>query len=171
MSESNQEIAVARVSRTGALIPLNEKNRSLLKQSGIVETKAKKNAEGKLVEVGGADRAEVIAASMNLERIADALLDNKHARQTLLTAALKMPNAEEYLTGLGLYNGEEDEQYVDVSTLHQNNAGLPEAGVTMTSVTEAPPPPGKPSENKQASKKRSTRADDSKSSEAALADL
>lgn len=135
----SKNIEVARVNRTGALIRLHDGNRSLLDQPGIALTEAAVDEKtGRLVEVDGADRTAIIAASSNLVRIGEALVGNKSQRETLLTSALKLPGAEAYLESIGVYKGTEDDQYIDVNTLHANNSGLPEKAVQVgvVDVTE-----------------------------------
>lgn len=135
---SNQ-LDVVRVNRTGALIRLHSGNQNLLNQPGMTKTVAKVNeTTGRLVEIDGADHATMVAASSNLVRIGDALLANKAQREMLLTSALKLPSGEKYLMDLGVYDGAEDNQFIDPNTLHANNAGLPEGEVQVgiKNVTE-----------------------------------
>jgi len=140
----SKQVAVARINATGALIPLHDANRSLLlNMQGVVETVAEPDPKtGRLTEVDGADHTTMLAATMDLQRIGQALVNNRIQRQTLLTAALKIPNAETYLQQLGVYDGSEDSQYIDPQTLGANNAGLPEPEVSVggepviTDVTE-----------------------------------
>ena len=133
----SEQVSVARISRTGALIPIHDGNKELLLQPGVVEAMAEKDSEtGRLVEVDGSDNTAVTAASNDLVRIGRALVSNKAQRETLLTSALKLPGAEEYLISLGTYAGAEDEQYIDPETLFPTDAGLPEQEVQITDVSE-----------------------------------
>lgn len=129
----SDQVEVARINATGALIPLHDGNRSLLlSRGGVTETMAERDPEtGRLMEVDGADHTAMIAASNSLQRIGESLANNKRQREILLVAALKLPNAATYLEQLGVYKGEEDGQFIDAETLYPNNAGLPEEAVNV----------------------------------------
>lgn len=170
----SKNIDVARVNATGALIPIHDGNRDhLSSRPGITMTTAKKDPEtGRLEETSGADYTAMIAASNDLQRIGEALQNNTVQRETLLTAALKLPNAEQYLQQLGVYKGSEDDQYIDPNTLHANNAGLPddESDTVIENVTEQLAEKAtKPAKKGKASKK--TDSDTVASSPDPLADL
>lgn len=133
----SKDIPVARVNATGALIRLHDGNRTLLNKAGVTESRAKVDGTtGRLVEIDGADYTTMVAASKDLVRIGTAIQSNMRQRETLLTAALKLPGAETYLQTLGVYQGKEDTQYIDPDTLMSNDAGLPESEVRVLSQAE-----------------------------------
>lgn len=124
--------------RTGRIQLLHEKNRQLVKRRDMRETLAVRDPEtGAYVEVDDADTTTAIASSQNLERIGQQLLNLSAQRELLLTSALKLPGSEKYLQDLGVYQGDEDKQYIDPSSLKPNNAGLPTGDFTTAKVVAA----------------------------------
>ena len=101
----SKQIAVARVNATGALIRLNPNNRALLSNPRVTESVAEM-VDGKLVEIDGSDYTSLVTSSNDLIRIGQALQNNKDQREKLLTAALRIPDAESYLQTLGVYDAE-----------------------------------------------------------------
>lgn len=167
----SKEIPVARVNATGALIRLHDGNRALLNQSGITESVAKVDeSTGKLVEINGADYTMMISASKDLVRIGTAIIANRQQRETLLTAALKLPGAEEYLSKLGVYEGKEDAQYIDPNTLKSNSAGFQDTEVKVLSQDEMKAL--KPAESKPSTRRKKAQSKAEPSVDAAdLSDL
>jgi len=169
----SEQIAVARVNRTGALVRLHDGNRGILRQAGIVETTATKDPDtGRLVETNGADFTTIVASSSNLVRIGEAIQANITQRGSLLTAALKITGGQEYLERMGLYDPKTDEQYVDQNALLPANADTTvSTGVKPLSkeqleglTNKVAKPQGPPEKSTQTpktrSKKKSVSADD-----------
>ena len=119
----SKQIAVARVNATGALIRLNPNNRALLNNPRVTESKAEM-VDGKLVEIDGSDYTSLVTSSNDLIRIGQALLNNRDQREKLLTAALRIPEAESYLQTLGVYDAKDDSQYIDPDSLVSISDGL-----------------------------------------------
>lgn len=113
----SETIQAARINRTGAYIRLHGGNRSILNNKGVVEVTVKPDEDGKLVEVGGTEHVNVVAASKDLHRIGEALVANETQRQILLDSAFKLKGAFEYLQQLGVCGPDEDAQSLNVNTL------------------------------------------------------
>ena len=161
----SETIRAARITKTGALIPLHEGNEAILKQQGVTEVEAKRDPDtGKLISAGGSEYVNLVSASANLPRIADALRDNHTQREKLLTAALQLPNGEEFLMEQDLYDGKSDRQYIDPKTLV-----VPEE--TIDVPDEAPPVEGIEDVSEQLAKSQSKKKRSSKKSDADLSDL
>ena len=121
--------------RTGAVQLLTQTNQNLLKRRDMKKTKiAREGDDGPWKEVDGGDFFAALAGSGDLQRIGLQLVNLKDQRQQLITSACKLPGGDEYLQNLGVYDGEDDEQYVDPDDLKANNAGLPSKAFTYPEV-------------------------------------
>lgn len=141
----SEHIDVVRVNATGALIRLHDGNQRLATRAGMTKTVARQTKAGGLEEVDGADTAVLLAASADLVRLGQGLLNNAEQKRMLLTSALKLPGAADYLNAMGIEGVDAQPQSVDQATLK----------------SEAPT---KPDESKPAPKKSSKKS--SKKSEA-----
>ena len=158
-------IRAARVTKTGALIPLHEGNEAILKQAGVTEVEAKRDPDtGRLVSAGGSEYVNLVAASANLPRIAEALRDNQAQREKLLTSALQLPNGEEFLMEQDLYDGKSDRQYIDPKTLV-----IPEE--TIVVPDDEPVAEGIEDVSAELAKSQSKKKRSSKKADADLSDL
>lgn len=119
--------------RTGVLSPVNEKNLQVLKRRDMREVEIELQ-DGEYKEVGGSDETAAITNSKDLGRIGQQLLNLMHQREQLITAALKLPDGEDYLKQTGAYDGEDDKQYINPEDVQPNNAGLPRHEFTEPTV-------------------------------------
>ena len=147
-------IRAARITKTGALIPLHDGNEAILNRAGVEEVEAKRDEEtGRLVAIGGADYVNLVSASASLPRIVDAIRENHAQRERLLTSALKLPNGEEFLMQENVYDGKQDRQYIDPESLQETievSEEVPEAEGVQDVTAELE----KEAKSKKAAKKK-----------------
>lgn len=123
MAKKNDTFPALLNVRSGTLRRLTDQNRFLAQQPHMREVEATTGENGRLVEASEENTTTAIAGSNDLQRIGEQLLNVQLQRQQLLTAALKLPNGEEYLENLGVYDGKEDRQAIDTDSLKVQNRG------------------------------------------------
>ena len=102
-SEQEEQVKIpgARLLSNGALIPINEGNKHILKRKDLVPTELTYDEDGKLCEVVGADAVSTIILSGSLKLMSKALRDVEIQTENLVASISKVPGGADFLESKG----------------------------------------------------------------------
>lgn len=136
VEESRPTIPGAKNMRTGALVPVNEGNGTILKRKDmvpcqLVRTTNEDGSPGPYEEAEGSDQIETILATGNIALMAKALDGVEEQRNNIIATLMRTHNGPEYLASRGIDTPEVE----DVNVVADPQAQL-ERAENIQSATE-----------------------------------